>query len=143
MFMGEYSHSLDAKGRLIIPAKYREALGNAFVVTKSLDKCLCIYDTESWNAFTARLAALPHNTREQRELVRFFLSGASEVEVDKQGRILLPANLRAAAGIDRDVVLAGVGDKIEIWSKEAWEGNISNEEINRIAEKMMGEGLVI
>ncbi len=142
MYIGEYSHSLDAKGRMIIPAKYREKLGEQFIISKSLDRCLWIYDMASWDAFTQKLAALPHNTREQRELVRYFLAGAAEVETDKQGRILLPANLRSAAGIDKDVVLAGVGDKIEIWSKEVWEENISSDKINEIAEKMMGEGFV-
>ena len=143
MFMGEYSHSLDAKGRLIIPSKYREELGSKFVVTRSFDKCLWIHDMASWERFAGRLMALPQNTKEQRELVRYFLSGACETELDKQGRILLPTNLREAAEIDRDVVLAGAGTKIEIWSKALWVDNVSNETVSRIAENMMSAGLVI
>ena len=127
MFMGEYGHSLDPKGRLIIPSKFREALGERFVITRSLDPCLCIYAMEDW----------------QRQLVRFFLSGANEVEPDRQGRVLIPGNLREAAGIDRDVILVGVGSRIEIWSREAWEENMSSDEINEIAEEMLGNGFEI
>ncbi len=143
MFMGEYSHSLDSKGRMIIPAKFREALGNRFVITRSLDSCLCIYDESGWEKFVSRLNDLPYNVKKQRQLVRFFLSGANEVEPDKQGRILIPSNLREAAGIDKDVVLVGVGSRIEIWSKEAWEESMSSEEINDIAEEMLGNGFEI
>ncbi len=143
MFMGEYNHALDAKGRLIMPAKFRDSLGERFVVTRSLDKCLCVYDMPAWEIFAKRLTELPYNAREQRELVRFFLSGAAEVEPDKQGRILIPANLRAAAGIDKDVVLVGVGARIEIWSKENWNDNQIGEEVNRIAEDMLGNGFTI
>ncbi len=143
MFMGEYNHSLDAKGRLIIPVKFRESLGEKFVVTRSLDACLCIYDMEAWEAFAKKLTELPYNAKEQRELVRFFLSGAAEVELDKQGRILVPNNLRAAAGIEKDVVLVGVGGRIEIWSSKAWEETQTSDEVNRIAEKMLGNGFTI
>ena len=143
MFMGEYNHSLDAKGRLIIPVKFRESLGEKFVVTRSLDACLCIYDMEAWETFAKKLTELPYNAKEQRELVRFFLSGAAEVELDKQGRILVPNNLRAAAGIEKDVVLVGVGGRIEIWSSKAWEETQTSDEVNRIAEKMLGNGFTI
>lgn len=143
MFIGEYSHSLDAKGRVTIPAKFREELGDTFVVTRSLDQCLTVYDMDAWEEFSRKLTELPYNSPEQRKLVRFFLSGAAEVEPDKMGRILLPQSLRNFAGIDRDVVLVGSGARIEIWSKENWEENTSAEEIGRIAEKMLGEGFVI
>ncbi len=143
MFMGEYSHSLDTKGRMIIPSKFREALGSRFVITRSLDSCLCIYDEAGWEKFVSRLNDLPYNVKKQRQLVRFFLSGANEVEPDKQGRILIPSNLREAAGIDKEVVLVGVGSRIEVWSKEAWEESMSSEEINEIAEEMLGNGFEI
>ena len=143
MFMGEYNHSLDAKGRLIIPAKFRESLGERFVITRSLDTCLCVYDAQAWETFAQRLTELPYNAKEQRELVRFFLSRAAEVEPDKMGRILLPQNLRSAAGIEKDVVLVGVGARIEIWSREIWEETATSDEVNAIAEKMLGNGFTI
>ena len=94
MFMGEYSHSIDAKGRLIMPAKFREQLGDEFVVTKSPDKCLYVYTNEEWKNFEEKLATLPITNKGTRQFVRFFLAGAASCEVDKQGRILLPAVLR-------------------------------------------------
>ena len=143
MFMGEYGHSLDPKGRLIIPSKFREALGERFVITRSLDHCLCIYAMEDWEKFVSRLNDIPYNVKKQRQLVRFFLSGANEVEPDKQGRVLIPGNLREAAGIEKDVILVGVGSRIEVWSREAWEENMSSDEINEIAEEMLGNGFEI
>ena len=143
MFMGEYGHSLDTKGRLIIPSKFREALGDKFVITRSLDQCLCIYDMEDWEKFVSRLSSIPYNVMKQRQLVRFFLSGANKVKPDQQGRVLIPANLREAAGIERDVILVGVGSRIEVWSAKAWEENMSSDEINEIAEEMLGNGFEI
>ncbi len=143
MFMGEYGHSLDPKGRLIIPSKFREALGDRFVITRSLDQCLCIYDMEDWEKFVSRLSDIPYNVKKQRQLVRFFLSGANEVEPDKQGRVLIPANLREAAGIEKDVVLVGVGSRIEVWSAKNWEEMSTSDEINEIAEEMLGNGFEI
>ena len=126
MFMGSYDHSLDAKGRVIIPSKFREALGEKFVITNSLDPCLCVYDMASWERFVQKLSGLPYNTRKQRELVRFFMSNAVEVEPDKQGRILIPANLREYAGLTKDVTLVGVTDHVEVWDEKAW--NAYNDE---------------
>ena len=143
MFMGEYAHSLDPKGRVIIPSKFREAIGERCVITRSLDHCLCIYTMEDWDKFVSRLSSIPYNAKEQRQLVRFFMSGANEAELDKQGRVLIPGNLRIAAGIDKDVVLAGVGSRIEVWSRDAWEENMSSDEINEIAEEMLGSGFQI
>ena len=121
MFMGEYNHTIDAKGRLIIPSKFREILGDNFVVTKGLDGCLFVYDNTEWTAFEEKLKALPLTNKESRKFVRFFLAGAANVEVDKQGRILLPAVLRAFAALDKEVILAGVGGRIEICSRcAAW-----------------------
>ena len=114
MFMGEYNHTIDAKGRLIIPSKFREILGDAFVVTKGLDGCLFVYDNEEWKRFEEKLRSLPITNKEARQFVRFFLAGATEAEVDKQGRILIPNVLREFAEITKDVVLVGVGSRIEI-----------------------------
>ena len=143
MFMGEYNHTIDTKGRLIIPSKFREALGDTFVVTKGLDGCLFVYDNEEWSAFEEKLKALPITNKEARQFVRFFLAGAAEVEVDEQGRILVPNILREFAQISKDVVLIGVATRIEIWSKERFEGMAAYEDMDEIAEHMAQLGLGI
>lgn len=144
MFMGEYNHTVDAKGRLIIPSKFREALGDTFVVTKGLDGCLFVYDNAEWNAFEEKLKQLPLTNKSARQFVRFFLAGAAEVEVDKQGRILLPTVLREFAGLEKDVVLLGVASRIEIWDKAKLEENQMNEEdMDAVAEQMAELGLGI
>ena len=145
MFMGEYNHTIDAKGRLIIPSKFREVLGEEFVITKGLDGCLFVYDNQEWNAFEEKLKALPLNKKDNRQFVRFFLAGAAEVEVDKQGRILVPGNLRDFAGLEKDVVLVGVASRIEIWSKAKWDGITEDEDeaMEDIAERMADLGLGI
>ena len=108
MFMGEYNHTIDAKGRLIIPAKFRDALGESFVVTKGFDGCLFMYDKTEWAPFEQKLKALPLGNKEARNLVRFFLAGADEVELDKQGRILVAPPLREYAALEKDVTVIGV-----------------------------------
>lgn len=143
MFMGEYNHTIDAKGRLIVPSKFREILGDAFVVTKGLDGCLFVYDNEEWKLFEEKLRALPITNKEARQFVRFFLAGATEAEVDKQGRILIPNVLREFAELIKDVVLVGVGSRIEIWSKERFENEAVFEDMDEIAEHMAELGLGI
>ena len=143
MFMGEYNHTIDAKVRLIIPSKFREALGDVFVVTKGLDGCLFVYDNAEWNAFEEKLKSLPLTNKDARQFVRFFLAGAAEVEVDKQGRILVPNVLREFADLSKDVVLIGVASRIEIWSKERFEGMATYEDMEEIAEHMAELGLGI
>ena len=143
MFMSEYNHTIDAKGRLIIPSKFREALGEEFVVSKGMDGCLFVYANEDWNAFEQKLTSLPLINKQARQFARFFLAGAAQVELDKQGRILLPASLREFAGLDKDVVLVGVGSRIEIWSKEKWEAMESDDNMDDIASAMEGLGLTI
>ena len=143
MFMGEYNHTIDAKGRLIIPSKFREILGDACVVTKGLDGCLFVYDNEEWKRFEEKLRSLPITNKEARQFVRFFLAGATEAEVDKQGRILIPNVLREFAEITKDVVLVGVGSRIEIWSRERFEETASFEDMDEIAEHMAELGLGI
>ena len=143
MFMGEYNHTIDTKGRLIVPAKFRESLGEEFVVTKGLDGFLFVYDEAEWSAFEEKLKTLPITNKDARNFVRFFLAGATTVEVDKQGRILLPSVLRTFAGLDKDVVLIGVANRVEIWSRERWEGTANFDDMEDIAEHMAELGLSI
>lgn len=143
MFMSEYNHTVDAKGRLIIPSKFREILGEEFVVTKGMDGCLFVYANEDWNAFEQKLTSLPLINKEARQFARFFLAGAAQVEVDKQGRILVPANLREFAGLDKDVVLVGVGSRIEIWSKTNWDNMSFDNNMDDITAAMESLGLTI
>lgn len=143
MFMSEYNHTIDPKGRLIIPSKFREKLGDEFVVSKGMDGCLFVYANDDWNEFEKKLTSLPLINKDARKFARFFLAGAAEVEVDKQGRILLPAALREFAELTKDVVLVGVGSRIEIWSKEKWEGANEDMDMDEISKTMEGLGLTI
>jgi MraZ protein len=120
MFMGEYLHIIDTKGRVIMPAKFREALGVRFIATKGLDHCLFIYPMTEWTALEQKLRTLPFTQPDVRAFVRFFFSGANECEADKQGRILLPANLREYAQLEKEIVLVGVSSRVEIWSQALW-----------------------
>lgn len=140
MFMGEFDHSIDAKGRIIIPAKFREDLGDSFVVTLGLDGCLFAYPNKEWEAFVAKLQTLP-GTKEARQMQRYFMAMASACETDKQGRILIPAKLRENAGLDKDIVFVGVLNKIEIWSKERWDSNNDYGDMDSIAEHMSQYGI--
>ena len=141
MFMGEYNHTVDAKGRVIVPSKFREQLGEEFVVTKGLDGCLFVYENTEWKALEEKLHALPLTNANARKFSRFFLAGATTCEVDKQGRILLPAVLRDFAGIDKDAVLVGVGSRIEIWNRQLWEEKNVYDDMEDIAENMEGLGI--
>ena len=143
MFMGRYNHTIDPKGRLSIPSKYREILGDEFVVSKGMDGCLFVYANEDWKVFEEKLASLPLINPEARQFARFFLSGAQYVTVDKQGRILMPQDLRDFAGLEKDVVLAGMGGRIEIWSLERWQANNDSIDINAISKGVMNLGLTI
>ncbi len=143
MFMGEYNHTIDAKGRLIVPSKFRESLGDEFVVTKGMDGCLFVYDNTEWSKFEEKLRSLPMIDKEARQFTRYFLAGAASVEVDKQGRILIPAVLREFAEITKDAVLVGVGSRIEIWSKERWDGTVSYEDMEEISKHMIALGIGI
>lgn len=143
MFMGEYNHTIDTKGRLIIPAKFREALGEEFVLTKGLDGCLSIYPMDEWNTFENKLKSLPLTDKNARAFQRFFVAGATTCELDKQGRILVPGTLREFAGLDKEVVLTGNLTKIEVWSKEKWAENNSYDDMDSIAASMQDMGIVI
>ncbi len=136
MFMGEYNHTIDAKGRLIIPTKFRELLGEEFVLTRGLDGCLSVYSMEEWTLFEKKLQALPLTNQNARKFSRFFVAGATVCELDKQGRILVPQSLREFAGLTKDVIVTGVLNRIEIWSKEKWDVTYDCDDMNEIAESM-------
>lgn len=143
MLIGEYEHSLDAKGRLIMPAKIREDIGEKFIVTKGLDGCLFGFSQNEWTNFEEKLKTLPLTNKNARDFVRFFLSGAIECEIDKQGRFLIAGNLREYAAMEKEVVIIGVGTRIEIWNKEKWKSYNSDENISAdaIAENMTMLGI--
>ena len=143
MFMGEYNHTGDEKGRLIVPSKFREQLGDEFVVTKGLDGCLFIYPEDEWDRIEEKFREVPLTTQDARKFARFFFAGAATCEIDKQGRILLPQVLRAHANIGKDAVLVGVLNRVEIWSRERWESESSFDDMNQIAEHMAELGLSI
>ena len=140
---GEFNHFIDAKGRLIVPFKLREQLGLTFVVTRGQDGCLDAYPNDAWEEFEARIDVLPSMNSEARSIQRFFRSGATDVEIDNQGRILLPQTLRDFAKIEKEVVIVGNGHKAEIWSKDKWEeiNNIDNLDFNKIASNFESAGL--
>ena len=143
MLIGEYEHSLDAKCRLIMPAKLREDMGEKFIVTKGLDGCLFGFSQTEWNNFEEKLKTLPLTNKNARDFVRFFLSGAIECEIDKQGRFLIASNLREYANMEKDVVIIGVGTRLEIWNKDKWKTYNSEENISadEIAENMTMLGI--
>ncbi len=141
--MGEYNHTVDTKGRLIVPSKFRELLGDEFIVTKGLDKCLFVYSSEEWSTIEANFRNVSQFSSEARKFARFFFAGASLCGVDKQGRILLPAVLRAYAGLEKEVVLAGVVNRIEIWDKELWSKTNEYDDVEEIAEHMAQMNIMI
>ena len=140
MFMGTYDHSIDPKGRVIVPAKFRETLGDSFVVTLGLDGCLFVYPNEEWEDFVRQLKELP-GSKEARKLQRYFMAGAAPCDVDKQGRVLIPSNLREKAELEKDIVFVGVMSKIEIWSRKRWDENDDFDNVDDIAEHMSEFGL--
>lgn len=143
MFIGEYEHNVDVKGRVIMPAKLREDIGDKFIITKGLDGCLFAYSQSEWANFEEKLKSLPLAQKNARNFVRFFLSGAVECEIDKQGRFLIPANLREHASLDKEIVIIGVGTRLEIWNRELWTTYSSDESISadEIAENMTMLGI--
>ena len=143
MFMGEYNHTVDTKGRLIVPSKFREQLGDEFVVTKGLDGCLFVYSKSEWENIEEKFRNVPLTTKDPRKFARFFFAGAASCEVDKQGRILLPVVLREYAGIEKDVVSVGVFNRVEIWDKDKWQESNSYDDMDEIAEHMADLGLGI
>ena len=141
MLIGEYEHSLDAKGRLIMPSTLRIDIGESFIITKGLDGCLFVFSQNEWNNFETKLKTLPLSDKNARNFVRFFLSGATVCEIDKQGRFLIPANLRESAKLDKDAMIVGVGTRLEIWNKEIWQKCEENISADEIAENMTMLGI--
>ena len=127
MLIGEYEHSLDAKGRMIMPAKLRADIGEKFILSKGLDGCLFAFSMQEWNNFEEKLKSLPLSDKNARSFVRFFLAGATECEIDKQGRFLIPNNLRVIANLEKEAIIIGVGTRLEIWNKEKWQANCDEE----------------
>lgn len=143
MLMGEFQHNIDAKGRIIIPAKLREDLGAKFVITRGLDGCVFGYPLDNWEKIQEKLKQLPLAKKEARAFTRFFYSAAAEVEIDKQGRINVPSTLVDYANLEKECLVLGVSDRIEIWSKTRWESVSSEieESFEEIAEDMLDFGL--
>ena len=135
-FMGEYNHSIDAKGRVIVPSRFREQLGDRFIVTKGLDGCLWVFPTSEWESFSGKLAGLPVARKDARNFTRFFMAGATEAETDKMGRILIPQVLRDYANLEKEAVLIGTGPRVEIWNPETWAGISSFDNVDDLAEQM-------
>ena len=141
MLIGEYEHSLDDKGRLIMPAKFREDLGEKFIVTKGLDGCLFAFSLEEWTVFEQKLRALPISNKDARAFSRFFFAGAIDCDLDKQGRFLISNNLREFAVLKKDVVIIGMNSRIEIWSKDNWNKCDEDMSADEIADKMQMLGI--
>ena len=138
MFMGEFHHSIDEKGRLILPAKFRDGLGERFVITRGLEECLFVYSENDWNKITNKLNSLPFTKKDARSFTRFFLSGATITEFDKQGRINITSPLISYADLKKECVVIGVGDRLEIWSSDNWNKfyDTNKEDMSNIAETL-------
>ncbi|MBO1510525.1 MULTISPECIES: division/cell wall cluster transcriptional repressor MraZ [Metabacillus] len=139
MFMGEYHHTIDLKGRMIVPAKFRDGLGETFVITRGLDQCLFGYPMSEWKQIEEKLKALPLTKKDARAFTRFFFSGATECELDKQGRVNLATPLLQYAKLEKECVVIGVSNRIELWSKSNWESYVAEQEdsFEEIAENMI------
>lgn len=143
MLLGEYRHNVDTKGRVSVPSRFRADLGQSFVVTKGLDNCLFVYSKEEWETFENKLKELPLTNTDARTFMRFFFAGATECEVDKQGRINIPQVLREYAGIKKDVVIVGVATRAEIWDSANWDKYTSSDslDVTKIASQMSNLGI--
>ncbi|WP_375179195.1 division/cell wall cluster transcriptional repressor MraZ [Enterococcus rotai] len=142
MFMGEFQHNIDAKGRLIVPAKFRDQLGEKFVVTRGMDGCLFGYPMSEWEQLEEKLKEMPLAKKDARTFVRFFYSAATECEIDKQGRINIPVALRTHGSLEKACVIIGVSNRIEIWDEARWQefSTEAEENFDEIAETMIDFG---
>ncbi|MFW5998595.1 MAG: division/cell wall cluster transcriptional repressor MraZ [Bacillota bacterium] len=141
MLMGEYQHKMDNKGRVIIPAKFRDELGDKFVATRGLDNCLFVYPMQEWSILEEKLSSLPITSKDARTFVRFFFSGATECELDKQGRMSIPVNLRNYAELNKKIIIIGLSNRIELWAHSNWNSYLdsvedSSEEIAGAMEEL-------
>lgn len=137
--MGEFQHNIDTKGRMIVPAKFREGLGESFVLTRGLDQCLFAYPMDEWKLLEEKLKKLPLTKKDARTFTRFFFSGAVECEVDKQGRINIPQPLRKYSKIEKECIVIGVSNRVEVWAKDTWDDYVSDSEesFEELAENLM------
>ena len=141
MLMGQYNQKVDTKGRAIVPAQFREELGEKFVITKGLDQCIFGFTESEWNILAEKIGSLSLTDKNVRKFVRFFLAGAATLETDKQGRVLIPAELRAYASLEKDIVWVGAGKRIEIWNPDKWAENTEYDDMDEIAEHMSELGI--
>lgn len=143
MFIGEYHHSIDEKNRLIIPSKFRDELGEKFIITRGIENCLFVYSMDSWDKITEKLETLPFTKKDARAFVRFFLSGATVAEFDKQGRVNITSPLTTYANLKKECVIIGTGDRLEIWSLEDWNAFFDSASLNMsdIAENLFNESV--
>ena len=142
MFIGEYNHNLDEKGRVIMPMKFREELGYTFYITRGLDGCLFVFAENQWKEFSQNLLSSNAKDKNARKVQRFFLSPSIECNLDKQGRVLISATLREYANLDKNIVIVGVSNRLEIWSKEKWdEYNNDDTDIEDLMQDMDGLNL--
>ena len=141
MFIGEYHHTIDEKGRIIIPAKFREELGNSFIITRGIENCLFVYSMDNWERICNKLNSLPFTKKDARNFMRFFLSGATSVELDKQGRVNVTSPLIDYASLEKDCVVIGTGDRLEIWAKSSWDNYFcsTKDSMSDIAENLFNE----
>lgn len=145
MFTGEYHHSIDEKGRLIIPSKYRNEIGQSFVITRGIEHCLYVYSLDSWTEITKKLESLPFTKKDAREFTRFFLSGATVAEFDSQGRVNITSPQLSYANINKECVIVGVGNRLEIWALENWHEFMDSaiKNMSLIAENLFNESVIL
>ena len=143
MFIGEYHHTIDEKNRIIIPAKFRQELGKEFIVTRGIENCLFVYSLENWAKITNKLSALPFTKKDARTFNRFFMSGATSVELDKQGRANISSPLIDYAHLSKECVIIGTGDRLEIWSQDDWDSffDSNKDSMSDIAENLFDESV--
>ncbi len=143
MFIGEFKHNLDLKGRLAVPVKFRQKLSGGAIVTRGLDKCLFVFSDKEWEVLAQKLIALPLAQANSRAFVRLMFAGAMDVELDKQGRILIPDYLRDYAGLKKETIVAGLYNRFEIWNSESWKEykNKTESQSDEIAEKLSELGI--
>ncbi len=141
MFMGEYHHNIDEKGRIVIPTKFREILADNFIVTRGIEKCLYVYAKKDWDKLVDKLNTLPFTKKDARNFIRSFFSGATECEFDRQGRTCIASPLIVYAGLTKECIIIGANDRIEIWDAAAWNTllNENEEKLSDIAENLFGD----
>ena len=141
MFIGEFHHNIDDKGRIAIPSKYRDILGKDFVITRGIEHCIYVYPNDTFNRIVTKLESLPFTKKDARAFTRFFMSGATAIELDKQGRVNIPSPLITYANLFKKCVIVGTGDRLEIWNEEAFNEFMSscNDEMSDIAENLFEE----